>query len=64
MMTTVTWFGIDWVEETHEALVTWAEVSVVLHIAAVLLKSRRLGVNLPKSMVTGYKTCRRPASDG
>jgi len=63
MMTTVTWFGIGWVGETHEALVTWAEVSVVLHIAAVLFESRRLGVNLPKSMVTGYKDMPDPKSD-
>jgi cytochrome b len=55
MMTTVTWFGIDWVEEAHEALATWAEIGIVLHVAAVLIESRRLGVNLPKSMVTGYK---------
>jgi cytochrome b len=55
MMTTVTFFGIDWVEEAHEALVTWAEISIVLHIVAVIVESRRLGVNLPKSMVTGYK---------
>jgi cytochrome b len=55
MMTTVTFFGVDWVEEAHEALVTWAEISIVLHIAAVIFESRRLGVNLPKSMVTGYK---------
>jgi cytochrome b len=55
MMTTVTFFGIEWVEEAHEALVTWAEISIVLHIVAVVLESRRLGVNLPKSMVTGYK---------
>lgn len=56
MMTTLTWFGVAWVEEAHEALVTWAEISVLVHVAAVLLESRRLGVNLPKSMLTGYKT--------
>ena len=56
MMTTVTWFGIEWVEEAHEALVTWAEISVVAHIAAVIVESRRLRVNLPASMLTGYKT--------
>jgi cytochrome b len=55
MMTTVTFFGVEWVEEAHEALVTWAEISVVIHIAAVILESRRLRVNLPKSMLTGYK---------
>ena len=56
MMTTVAWFGIEWVEQTHELLVNWAEVSVVAHVLAVMLESRRLGVNLPKSMLTGYKT--------
>ena len=56
MQTTVAWFGIDWVKEVHEALVTWAEISVVLHILAVFTESRRLGVNLPRSMLTGYKS--------
>jgi cytochrome b len=55
MMTTVAFFGMDWVEEAHEALVTWGELSALVHVAAVILESRRLGVNLPKSMVTGYK---------
>lgn len=55
MMTTLAWFGIDWVEEAHEMLVTWAEISVVIHIGAVVAESRRLKVNLPRSMVTGYK---------
>lgn len=55
MQTTVAYFGVDWVTEVHEALVTWAELSVVAHVAAVVLESRRLRVNLPKSMVTGYK---------
>lgn len=55
MMTTIAFFGVDWVEELHEIAVTWAEISVVVHVAAVFLESRRLGVNLPKSMVTGYK---------
>ena len=44
MMTTVAWFGVDWVKELHEALVSWAEVSVEIHIAAVVIESRRLGV--------------------
>jgi cytochrome b len=52
----MTFFGVGWVEELHEALVSWAEVSVIVHILAVLIESRRLGVNLPKSMVTGDKT--------
>ena len=63
MMTTISFFGVEWVEELHEALVSWAEVSVVLHIAAVIFESRRLGVNLPKSMLTGYKTLPDPGTE-
>lgn len=55
-MTTVAFFGVEWVEEVHEALVTWAEISIVVHVLAVVVESRRLGINLPKAMVTGYKT--------
>jgi cytochrome b len=58
MMTTLAYFGEDWVEEAHEALVTWAEISVLLHVAAVLVESLRLRVNLIKSMVLGYKDIR------
>ena len=42
MMTTVAYFGIDWVKELHEASVTWAEISIAAHILAVFLESRRL----------------------
>jgi cytochrome b len=55
MMKTLAYFGVDWVEEAHKTLVNWAELSVMVHIAAVIYESGRLGVNLPKSMVTGYK---------
>jgi len=55
MMTTNAYWGIDWVEETHEALVNWAWLSVVLHVAAVIFESWRTGVNLPRAMVTGRK---------
>lgn len=39
MMTTDTFFGVAWVEEAHEVLVTWAEVSVVFHVAGRSLKA-------------------------
>lgn len=57
-MTTTAFFGVEWVQEAHEALVVWAELSIVAHVLAVVVESRRLGVNLPKAMVTGYKTLR------
>jgi cytochrome b len=56
MQTTVLFFGYDWVKELHEALVTWAEISVGIHVIAVVAESRRLRVNLPKAMIDGYKT--------
>lgn len=64
MMTTLAFFGAGWVEDVHEMAVTWAEISVVAHIAAVFLESRRLGINLPKSMLTGYKDFPAAGDDG
>lgn len=55
LMTTDMFWGVGWIEEVHEILVSWAELSVVVHIAAVILESRRLHTNLPRAMVTGYK---------
>lgn len=56
LMTTDAFWGLDWPEDLHEAAVFWAEISVVLHIAAVIFESRRTRVNLPRAMVTGIKT--------
>jgi cytochrome b len=55
MLTTNMFWGVDWVGELHEVFVSWTEISVVLHIAAVIYESRRTRVNLPRAMVTGYK---------
>jgi cytochrome b len=55
MMTTLTFFGVDWVQQAHETLVTWAEISVFAHVSAVLIESRRLNINLIKTMISGYK---------
>lgn len=60
LMTTDAFWGVEWVEEVHEVLVTWAEISVVGHVAAVVLESRRTGVNLPKAMISGYKDLPQP----
>lgn len=62
-MTTNAFWGVEWVEELHEVFVTWAEVSVFLHIVAVLFESRRTGVNLPRSMVTGTKAMPTETAD-
>lgn len=55
LMTTDMFWGVEWPEELHEVAVLWAETSVMLHIAAVIFESWRINVNLPRSMVTGYK---------
>ena len=55
LMTTDMFWGTEWTEELHEAAVTWAEISVLLHIAAVVFESVRTRVNLPRAMVTGVK---------
>lgn len=55
LMTTDMFWGIEWPEDLHEAAVAWAEISVVMHIAAVVVESLRTRVNLPRAMVTGYK---------
>jgi len=56
MMTTDAYWGVDWVSEVHETFVGWAELSVLLHVAAVIFESARTGVNLSRAMVTGVKT--------
>jgi cytochrome b len=55
LMTTDMFWGVEWPEDLHEAAVAWAEISVALHIAAVVFESLRTRVNLPRAMVTGYK---------
>ena len=55
-MTTTAFWGAEWVEEAHEALVVWAAFSVAMHVAAVIWESLRTGVNLPLAMVTGRKS--------
>ena len=56
MMTSTAFWGVEWVEEVHEALANWLIASVVLHVAGVIFESRRSGVNLVQAMVTGWKT--------
>lgn len=55
MMTTLRFFGIDWVETAHETLFNWLILSVALHVAGVAFDTWRSGVNLVRSMVVGRK---------
>ncbi|MFP7675642.1 cytochrome b/b6 domain-containing protein [Marivita sp. S0852] len=56
MMTTIALFGVDWVEEVHEAAFNWLVFSVALHVAGVAFDTWRSGVNLVRAMVNGRKT--------
>ena len=55
MMCTVQFFGIEWVEEAHEAAYIWLLVSIFLHVAGVTLDSWRSGVSLIGAMIDGRK---------
>lgn len=56
MMTTITFFGVDWVEEVHEIVFGWLVFSVALHVAGVAFDTWRSGVNLVRAMINGRKT--------
>ena len=49
------WFGVEWVEHIHEFLVNGLLVLIFLHVAGVVLSSRRHRENLVVAMVTGEK---------
>ncbi|RVU38807.1 cytochrome B [Hwanghaeella grinnelliae] len=55
MMTTVTFFGMEWVEELHEAAFGWLMFSVALHVAGVFFDTWRSGVPLVRAMIDGRK---------
>ena len=56
MMTTITFFGVGWVEELHEVIFNWLVLSVALHVAGVAFDTWRSGVNLFRAMIDGRKT--------
>jgi cytochrome b len=55
MMTTNAFWGIEWVEEAHEAAVNIALGLIALHILGVVLASVEHRENLVRSMMTGRK---------
>lgn len=60
LMTTATFFGVEWVEELHETIADWLMVSVALHVAGVVFETRASNVNLVRAMITGRKQIHGP----
>ncbi|MGJ4915100.1 cytochrome b/b6 domain-containing protein [Bradyrhizobium sp. HKCCYLRH2060] len=64
MQVTVRFFGVWWVEDTHEVTSYLLIPLVVLHVAGVVLVSRLQHENLACSMLTGRKLLRRTMQRG
>lgn len=54
-MTTDRFWGSEFMEELHEGFVVYLLISVVFHVAGVLIESVRSHVNLVAVMVTGRR---------
>ena len=53
-------WGVEWVEEVHEALANGLLLLIALHVAGVVFTSLRHGENLVRAMFTGRKRAPRP----
>jgi len=55
MMTTRAFWGVDWVEDSHEIIANWALLSVGLHVAGVAFDTWYSKIDLVRAMITGQK---------
>ncbi|QKV19260.1 cytochrome b/b6 domain-containing protein [Oricola thermophila] len=55
MMTTNAFWGVEWVEDVHEALAFGTLGLIALHVGGVILASVEHGENLVRAMITGRK---------
>ena len=61
MMTTDTYWGVEWVEDVHELIVYGTLGLIALHVGGVIFASFEHRENLVKSMVTGRKRAPDPS---
>ena len=54
------YWGIAWVQDTHEALADALAVLAIVHVAGIAYMSRRQRENLVAAMVSGRKRAPRP----
>lgn len=60
LYTTDRFWGVEWVEEVHEALADFMLVLVALHIGGVVFSSLRHHENLVRAMLSGRKRAPAP----
>jgi cytochrome b len=56
LMGTDACWGEAWLEDIHESLADGLLACVALHVAGVIAASLKWRINLPRAMLTGYKT--------
>lgn len=60
MQTTDAYWGVEWVSDLHEGVVNVLLGCIALHLAGVVLESRRHRENLAAAMITGRKRAPEP----
>jgi cytochrome b len=55
MMTTDTFWGVQWVDNLHSSASNIALILVALHVGGVVFASIEHGENLARAMITGFK---------
>jgi cytochrome b len=60
MQTTISYWGVEWVEDTHELLANGMLALIALHVLGVVTAGLRHRENLVRAMVTGRKRAPEP----
>ena len=55
LLGTLQFFGVEWVEQTHEVAHNWLAVSIALHVAGLLLDTCRTRIPFVLAALTGRR---------